>query len=132
VGGHPWPAVPRRRPRGGHLDRLRGRGRGGPERRPATGGERDDAIVAMMTPTYEAALRAGGRRVRPPYTIPMMITIVAALAEGLRIRWSVQPATRLHDRGLTLELAIRVNPIDKTLSIAWRGLTLGGDVAHRR
>ena len=56
-------------------------------------------INTMLGPVYEAALTRAGRRMRPPYTIDHLATALAALEEGLHMRWTVQPESVPDDLG---------------------------------
>jgi hypothetical protein len=47
--------------------------------------------TAMLIPMYEALLARSGRSLKPPYTLETLATTIMALAEGLHIRWAVQP-----------------------------------------
>lgn len=44
-----------------------------------------------MIPLYAGVLAASHRRMRPPHTLEELAVVLAALHEGLAIRWAVQP-----------------------------------------
>jgi hypothetical protein len=49
------------------------------------------AIAESLVPLYEFFLRRAGRRMRPQYTIELLGVTLAALVEGLYVRWAVEP-----------------------------------------
>jgi len=50
-----------------------------------------DGVREQMTPMYETVLATTGRRMRPPYTLDLLLVVLAALGEGLHLRSSVDP-----------------------------------------
>jgi len=50
-----------------------------------------DGVGDMMEPMYEGLLSAAGRRMRTPYTVELLAVVLAALEEGLHLRWAVDP-----------------------------------------
>lgn len=58
-----------------------------------------DGITALLAPMYEAILARSGRRMRPPFTLVDLVTTLAALAEGLHTRRTVQPDAVPADAG---------------------------------
>jgi AcrR family transcriptional regulator len=55
--------------------------------------------TATLAPMYGALLARGGRRMRAPYTLDHLAVTLTALAEGLHMRWSVQPDAVPDDLG---------------------------------
>lgn len=48
-------------------------------------------VRRQMGPMYETVLARTGRRMRAPYTTDLLLVVLAALGEGLHLRWSVDP-----------------------------------------
>jgi hypothetical protein len=57
------------------------------------------AISDSLTPIYSAMLERSGRRMRPPHTVDTLAVVLAALVEGLQIRWTVEPEAVPDDFG---------------------------------
>ncbi len=51
----------------------------------------DDAVIEDFTPLVEQYLAAIGRRMRPPFTVGMLITATTALFHGLCLRYRSSP-----------------------------------------
>jgi hypothetical protein len=48
-----------------------------------------DDVARAMIPLYEMMLTRAGRRLRPGYSVQDLAMVLAALAEGMHIRWSI-------------------------------------------
>lgn len=48
-------------------------------------------ISASVVPRYTELLRRSGRQMAPPFTVELLAVAVAALVEGLHLRWAVDP-----------------------------------------
>jgi hypothetical protein len=57
------------------------------------------AITGSLEPMYQLFLDRAGRRMRAPYTIGHLGVALAALVEGLHVRWAVQPEAVPDDLG---------------------------------
>jgi AcrR family transcriptional regulator len=51
----------------------------------------DDAVIAEFTPLIEAYLELQGRRIRPPFTVEMLLISMNALFHGLCLRYRTSP-----------------------------------------
>ena len=58
-----------------------------------------DGATAMLVPMYTAALGRAGRRMRGTYTVAQLAVALTGLAEGLHLRWAVQPSAVPDDVG---------------------------------
>ena len=56
-------------------------------------------MAAAVVPRYLGLLRRSGRRLAPPFTIDPVAVALTALAEGLSLRWAVDPQAVPDDVG---------------------------------
>jgi BetI-type transcriptional repressor, C-terminal len=63
-----------------------------------------DGATAMLVPMYTAALGRAGRRMRGTCTVEQLAVVLTALAEGLHLRWAVQPSAVPDDVGAPPDL----------------------------
>ncbi|HEX2806935.1 MAG TPA: TetR family transcriptional regulator C-terminal domain-containing protein [Kineosporiaceae bacterium] len=57
------------------------------------------AISQALVPLYSALLDRSRRRMKPPYDVENLAVVLAALVEGLVVRWSVDPDAVPDDLG---------------------------------
>ena len=58
-----------------------------------------DDVASAMIPLYETMVARAGRRMRAPYTVHDLAVVLAALVEGLHIRWAIDHDAIAEDLG---------------------------------
>jgi AcrR family transcriptional regulator len=62
-------------------------------------GRRYGSISTTVVPRYARLLERAGRRMAEPFTVEVLAVAIAALAEGLHLRWAVDPGAVPDDIG---------------------------------